>query len=88
MSGLGGFSPPGRFYLCYTFAMAKHIVAPATAEEIAQTLGVTREDREIVERILRELGEYDTDIERREPPDIGDAGDFPPPKVRSPKKGV
>jgi hypothetical protein len=41
--------------------MAKHIVAPATAEEIARTLGVTREDREIVERILRELGEYDRD---------------------------
>jgi hypothetical protein len=39
--------------------MAKHIVAPATAEEMARTLGVTREDREIVERVLRELGEYD-----------------------------
>jgi hypothetical protein len=36
--------------------MAKHIVAPATAEEMARTLGVTREDREIVERVLRELG--------------------------------
>jgi hypothetical protein len=41
--------------------MAKHIVEPATAEEMARTLRVTRKDREIVERILRELGEYDSE---------------------------
>jgi hypothetical protein len=39
--------------------MAKHIAPPATAEQIQRTLGVTPEDREIVERILREIGEYD-----------------------------
>lgn len=39
--------------------MGKHFVAPATAEEMGRTLGVTREDKEIVHRILVELGEYD-----------------------------
>jgi hypothetical protein len=39
--------------------MAKHIAPPATAEQIQRTLGVTQEDREIVERLLREIGEYD-----------------------------
>ena len=38
--------------------MRRHIVAPATLEEIRQTLGVTREDMEIVDRVLKELG-YD-----------------------------
>ena len=64
--------------------MAKHIVPPATAEEMARTLGVTREDREIVERILRELGEYDHDIEC-DPPRAGHR-DLPPPEHRSSKK--
>jgi hypothetical protein len=41
--------------------MAKHIVTPATAEEIGRALGVTRKDREIVERALREIGEYETE---------------------------
>jgi len=41
--------------------MAKHIRPPATAEQIQRTIGVTQEDREIVERILREIGEYDDD---------------------------
>lgn len=64
--------------------MAKHIVAPATAEEMARTLGVTREDREIVERILRELGEYDGDIGQC---DLGPLPDpCPPPISRSLKK--
>jgi hypothetical protein len=39
--------------------MAKHIVPPATAEQIQRTIGVTQEDREIVGRILREIGIYD-----------------------------
>jgi hypothetical protein len=39
--------------------MAKHIVVPATAEQIARTLGVTQEDREIVAKVLRELDEED-----------------------------
>jgi hypothetical protein len=38
--------------------MKKHIVVPATAEQIARNLGVTQEDREIVAKVLRELG-YD-----------------------------
>jgi hypothetical protein len=41
--------------------MAKHFVPPATAEQIGRTLGVTREDREVVEKILRDLGEYETE---------------------------
>jgi hypothetical protein len=39
--------------------MAKHIALPATAEQIQRTLGVTQEDRDVVERILREIGEYE-----------------------------
>lgn len=68
--------------------MAKNIVAPATVEEMAQTLGVTREDREIVERILRELGEYDHDIEQCDPGGHPHAShrDLPPPVSRSPKQ--
>jgi hypothetical protein len=38
--------------------MKKHIVVPATAEQIARNLGVTQEDRDIVDRVLKELG-YD-----------------------------
>jgi hypothetical protein len=34
--------------------MAKHIAPPATAEQIRRTLGVTEEDMEIVERLLKE----------------------------------
>jgi hypothetical protein len=41
--------------------MKKHIVAPATLEEIQQTLGVTREDMEIVDRVLKELGYDESD---------------------------
>jgi hypothetical protein len=41
--------------------MTKHFVSPATAEQIGRTLGVTREDREVVEKILRDLGEYETE---------------------------
>ncbi len=39
--------------------MKKHIVVPATAEQIARNLGVTQEDREIVARVLREIDEED-----------------------------
>jgi hypothetical protein len=39
--------------------MAKHIAPPATAEQIRRTLGVSRSDMEIVERLLQEIGEYD-----------------------------
>jgi hypothetical protein len=34
--------------------MAKHIAPPATAEQIRRTLGVSRSDMEIVERLLQE----------------------------------
>jgi hypothetical protein len=37
--------------------MAKHIVPPATGEQILRTLGVTQEDMEIVDRVLKELEE-------------------------------
>jgi len=47
--------------------MAKHIVAPATAEQIARTLGATQEDREIVAKVLRELG-YDRALPDTEEP--------------------
>jgi hypothetical protein len=67
--------------------MAKHIAPPATVEELVQTLGITREDREIVERVLRELGEYDggsigTDAGGNPLPDDGP----PPPLYKAPKK--
>lgn len=39
--------------------MKKHIVIPATAEQIARNLGVTQEDREIVAKVLKELDEED-----------------------------
>jgi hypothetical protein len=39
--------------------MAKNIRPPATAEQIQRAIGVTQEDREIVGRILREIGVYD-----------------------------
>lgn len=39
--------------------MKKHIVVPATAEQIARNLGVTQEDREIVAKVLREIDEED-----------------------------
>lgn len=35
--------------------MAKHIALPATMEQIQRTLGITREDMEIVDRVLGEL---------------------------------
>jgi len=38
--------------------MRKHIAPPATLDEIRRTLGITKEDEEIVDRVLRELG-YD-----------------------------
>jgi hypothetical protein len=38
--------------------MKKHIAPPATAEQLLQTVGATKEDIEIVDRVLRELG-YD-----------------------------
>jgi len=37
-------------------AMTKHIAPPATAAQIAQAVGVTEEDRKIVEEVLRKLG--------------------------------
>jgi hypothetical protein len=39
--------------------MKKHIVVPATAEQIARNLGVTQEDRDIVAKVLREIDEED-----------------------------
>lgn len=42
--------------------MAKHIAFPATADQIERTLGVTEEDREIVHRLLMELGEYSSPL--------------------------
>jgi hypothetical protein len=68
--------------------MAKHIVAPATAEEMARTLGVTREDREIVERVLRELGEYARDPRDRDIEECAtgsDPGGNPPPSGAPPR---
>jgi hypothetical protein len=52
--------------------MAKHIVVPATAEQIARTLGVTQEDREIVGKVLRELG-YDRALPDTEEPTARDS---------------
>jgi hypothetical protein len=39
--------------------MKKHIAPPATAEQIQRTIGATREDLEIVDRVMRELGYYE-----------------------------
>ncbi len=39
--------------------MKKHIIVPATAEQIARNLGVTQEDRDIVAKVLREIDEED-----------------------------
>jgi uncharacterized protein (UPF0128 family) len=52
--------------------MGKHIVVPATAEQIARTLGVTQEDREIVRKVLRELG-YDLALPDTEEPVVRDS---------------
>jgi hypothetical protein len=41
----------------YCFVMAKHIAPPATSEQIMRALGVTREDREIIDRVLKEVDE-------------------------------
>jgi hypothetical protein len=60
--------------------MAKHIAPPATAEQIMQALGVTQEDREIIDRVLKEVDEEEeaeattrsfvqTPIQRRAPED-------------------
>jgi len=54
--------------------MAKHIVPPATAEQILRTLGVTQEDMEIVDRVLKELEEEEA-LELRL--NEGDAPPFP-----------
>jgi hypothetical protein len=56
--------------------MAKYIVPPATAEQMLRTIGATQEDREIVERILREIGEYD-DPPREGPPEAEAVEDYP-----------
>jgi hypothetical protein len=45
--------------------MAKHIAPPATAEQIMQALGVTQEDREIIDRVLREVDEEEEVIPAR-----------------------
>lgn len=39
--------------------MAKHVAPPATAAQIRQTLGITPEDMEIVQRLLGKIGECD-----------------------------
>ena len=41
--------------------MKKHIAPPATAEQIQRTLGVTKEDMEIVEKVLREI-DYEDEL--------------------------
>ena len=38
--------------------MAKNTRLPATAEQMLRSIGATQEDLEIVDRILREMGEY------------------------------
>lgn len=62
--------------------MKKHIVPPATAEQMLRTIGATREDMEIVERVLRELG-YDRPLPDDEDEDLipGDSAPVssPPP---------
>jgi NACalpha-BTF3-like transcription factor len=40
----------------------KHIAPPATVEQMRRTLGITQEDIEVVERVLRELKEEDEDF--------------------------
>lgn len=42
--------------------MKKHIAPPATAEQMRRTLGITQEDIEVVERVLREFTEEDPDF--------------------------
>lgn len=36
--------------------MKKHVVPRATAEQITRTVGVTKEERRRVQRLLRDLG--------------------------------
>lgn len=48
--------------------MGKNIRPPATAEQMLRSIGATQEDLEIVDRLLREIGEYD-DPPREEPPE-------------------
>ncbi|HSG38507.1 MAG TPA: hypothetical protein VLE27_02620 [Thermoanaerobaculia bacterium] len=42
--------------------MKKHIVTPATAEQILRTLGATKEDLEVVERVMREVEAEDEEF--------------------------
>jgi hypothetical protein len=39
--------------------MTKNVRPPATAEQMLRSIGATQEDLEIVDRLLREIGEYD-----------------------------
>lgn len=54
--------------------MRKHIVPPATAEEIKRSLGVTPEDEEIVARVLEELEAEDEEFPYSPDPTL-DAGE-------------
>jgi hypothetical protein len=61
---------PGSWYCS---VMAKHIVPPATAEQIMRTLGVTQEDIEIVDRVLKELEEekaWELPLDKRDAPPL------------------
>lgn len=37
-------------------AFVKHVVPPATSAQIAEAVGVTEEDRRVVDEVLRSLG--------------------------------
>lgn len=63
-------------------AMTKrHIVPPATAEEISRAVGVTAEDIKVVNRVLRELGliNEDTCLHEDVPPAHTESEDSPKP---------
>jgi hypothetical protein len=64
--------------------MAKHIAPPATAEQIRQTLGITQEDMEIVERLLR--GSRDSRENVVEPSSTSAAPYVEPPSANNSSK--
>jgi NACalpha-BTF3-like transcription factor len=42
--------------------MKKHIAPPATIEQMRRTLGITQEDIEVVQRVMRQLEAEDEEL--------------------------
>ncbi len=62
--------------------MGKHIAPPATAEQIMRSLGLTREDREIIDRVLKEVDEEERYAMREDDPAGTSCSSVQPPIQR------